>query len=119
MKKYKKPVLDIVEFDNMDVILMSDSGSSDSAENGDAIHMAVELIKATDSYSTVDPTPEAHETSESVETTQDSGESTDGTDGLAPQGEDPTETGLDTDTVEPTVEPDTQVEPPSDYGELS
>lgn len=116
MKKYKKPVLDIVEFDNMDVIVMSDPVPSDSAENGDAIHMADELIKATDSYSTVDPTPEAHETSESAETTQDSGESTDG---LAPQGEDPTETGLDTDTVEPTVEPDTQIEPPSDYGELS
>lgn len=111
MKKYKKPVLDVVEFDNMDVIM----DSQGDAEGGDdAIHMS-DVIKATDSYSTVDPTPEAHGTSESVETTQDSGESTDGTDGLAPQGEDSTETGLDTDTVEP----DTQVEPPSDYGELS
>lgn len=116
MKKYKKPVLDIVEFDNMDVVTMSDL--LDSVEGDDAIHMS-DVLKATDSYPTVDPTPGAHETSESTETTQDSGESTDGTDGLAPQGEDPTETGLDTDTVEPTVEPGTQVEPPSDYGELS
>lgn len=112
MKKYKKPVLDIVEFDNMDVIMDSIQGDT---EGGDDAHM-LDVIKATDSYSTVDPTPEAHETSESAETTQDSGESTDGTDGLAPQGEDPTETGLDTDTVEPTVEPDTQVEPQPDDG---
>ena len=112
MKKYKKPVLDVVEFDNMDVIM--DSTQGDAEGDDDAIYMS-DVIKATDSYSTVDPTPEAHGTSESAETTQDSGESTDGTDGLAPQGEDPTETGLDTDTVEP----DTQVEPPSDYSELS
>lgn len=110
MKKYKKPVLDIVEFDNMDVIM--DSIQRDTEDDDDAYML--DVIKATDSYSTVDPTPEAHETSESAETTQDSGESTDGTDGLAPQGEDPTETGLDTDTVEPTVEPDTQVEPQPD-----
>ena len=106
MKKYKKPVLDIVEFDNMDVVTMSESGPSDSVEDDDAIHMS-DVLKATDSYPTVDPTPGAHETSESTETTQDSGESTDG---LAPQGEDPTETGLDTDTVEPTDETDTQAE---------
>lgn len=113
MKKYKKPVLDIVEFDNMDVITMS--GPSVSVENDDAIHMS-DVIKATDSYPTVDPTPGAHETSESTETTQDSGESTDGP---APQGEDPTEPGLDADTVEPTDETDTQAEQQPDDGGLS
>lgn len=116
MKKYKKPVLDIVEFDNMDVMFTSDLMTPDSAENGDATHIADELIKVTDSYSTVDPTPEAHETSESAETIQDSGESTDGP---APQGEDPTEPGLDADTVEPTDETDTQAEQQPDDGGLS
>ena len=33
MKKYKKPVLDIVEFDNMDVIVMSNGSSTSDVES--------------------------------------------------------------------------------------
>ena len=35
MKKYKKPVLDIVEFDNLDVMIMS--GNHDPADEGDVL----------------------------------------------------------------------------------
>lgn len=113
MKKYKKPVLDIVEFDNMDVIM--DSGQEDDEGGGDENY----VLDGGNSYSTVDPTPGAHETPDSEGPTQNSEESADELVSSEEATPTPAETESDTDTVEPTVEPDTQVEPPSDYGELS
>ena len=39
MKKYKKPVLDIVEFDNLDVIIMSNPSSDSVDEESGAVLM--------------------------------------------------------------------------------
>lgn len=36
MKKYKKPMLDIVEFDNLDVIMGSDDGNNDDSMDGES-----------------------------------------------------------------------------------
>lgn len=60
MKKYSKPMLDIIEFDNMDVIVMSQYDESDDTG-------ADEILKETPMNSDPVVTPEGHE--ESVEPT--------------------------------------------------
>lgn len=64
MKKYSKPMLDIIEFDNMDVIVMSQSDEPDDAG-------ADEILKETPMNSDPVVTPEGHE--ESVEPTPGEG----------------------------------------------
>ena len=108
MKKYKKPVLNIVEFDNLDVIMDSNPPLNSEVLN-DGEPQTNEILKDTDSYSTVDSnsSSEPNETSESGETNQD-------LEGSAPL-EDvnlvPAETGQDT------VESNIQLESSPDYGE--
>lgn len=116
MKKYKKPVLDIVEFDNMDVIVMSntntggegsDTGSNDSVEN------EMSILKETDDSVSGEPASGSDETAGSGVTNQDSEGPADEElaspeETLAPQG-----TESDTD------EPDTQSESQSDDDGLS
>lgn len=60
MKKYSKPMLDIIEFDNMDVIVMSPFNEPDDTG-------ADEILKETPMNSDSVVTPEGHE--ESVEPT--------------------------------------------------
>lgn len=53
MKKYKKPELDIVEFDNLDVMSTSDSNDVNSQDAADldnpiAIHNELEVLNAVD-----------------------------------------------------------------------
>ena len=103
MKKYKKPVLDIVEFDNMDVIVMSNNmdagngtGSNDSVEN------ETPILKEPDDSVSGEPASGSDETAGSGVTNQDSEGPADEElalpeETLAPQG-----TESDTD------EPDTQ-----------
>lgn len=61
MKKYSKPMLDIIEFDNMDVIVMSPQGDEPDDVGAD------EILKETPMNSDPVVTPEGHE--ESVEPT--------------------------------------------------
>ena len=102
MKKYRKPMLDIIEFDNMDVIIMSGGqGSSDEEGDNDG------TIVPTNEQLSEGQTSGTDENAGSAETAQDSEESPDGAGVLAPQEEDSTGT----------AEPDTQVESSSDGDE--
>lgn len=107
MKKYRKPMLDIIEFDNMDVIVMS--GESD--EDIDETNVLINSVNSGDRLSE-EPTHESDENAEIEGTTQGSEGSTDepvlSEETLAPQG-----TESDTD------EPDTQSESQSDDDGLS
>ena len=122
MKKYRKPMLDIIEFENMDVIVMSGGNGND--EDNDETNVLINSVNSGDRLSE-EPTHESdenaeiegttHESDENAEiegTTQGSEESTDdpvlSEETLAPQG-----TESDTD------EPDTQSESQSDDDGLS
>ena len=104
MKKYRKPMLDIIEFDNMDVIIMSGELSNTSDEEGDND----ETIVPTNEQLSEGQTSGTDENAGSAEPSQDSGESPDGSGVLAPQEENSTEPEPNTDIDEPTGEPDTQ-----------
>lgn len=104
MKKYRKPMLDIIEFDNMDVIIMSGELSNTSDEEGDND----ETIVPTNEQLSEGQTSGTDENAGSAEPSQDSGESPDGAGVLAPQEENSTEPEPNTDIDEPTGEPDTQ-----------
>lgn len=67
MKKYSKPMLDIIEFDNMDVIVMSQGSGNDEPDDAGAD----EILKETPMNSDPVVTPEGHE--ESVEPTPGEG----------------------------------------------
>lgn len=109
MKKYKKPVLNIVEFDNLDVIMDSNPPSNQDDVENDGGLQTNEILKDTDSYSTVDSnsSSEPNETSESGETNQDLERSAP----LEDENLVPAETGQDT------VESNIQLESSPDYGE--
>lgn len=103
MKKYRKPMLDIIEFDNMDVIMSSGSTSSSDEEDTNETGIAPINERASD-----EQTSGPDENAGSAEPSQDSGESPDGPGVLAPQEENSTEPEPNTDIDEPTGEPDTQ-----------
>lgn len=112
MKKYKKPVLDIVEFDNMDVIVMSNTGGegSDTVSN-DSVENEMSILKEPDDSVSGEPASGSDETAGSGVTNQDSEGPADEElaspeETLAPQG-----------TESDTAEPDTQVESSSDGDE--
>ena len=109
MKKYKKPVLDIVEFDNLDVIMDSNPPSNQDDVENDGEPQTNEILKDTDSYSTVDSNSisEPNETSESGETNQD-------LEGSAPLED---ENLVLAETGQDTVESNIQLESSPDYGE--
>lgn len=105
MKKYKKPVLDIVEFDNMDVIVMS--GNLDSGTSSDSIESETQILKESDDSVSGEQAPGSNEIAGSGVTNQGSEGSADEL-ALPEETPAPQETELDTD------EPNTQVEPQSD-----
>lgn len=104
MKKYRKPMLDIIEFDNMDVIMISGEHDEDNNETN-------VLINSDDRLSE-EQTHESDENAEIEGTTQGSEGSTD----------EPVlseETSAPQETESDTAEPDTQSESQSDDDGLS
>lgn len=107
-------MLDIIEFDNMDVIVMSGTGNSNSSDaSSDSIQDEMQILKESDDGVSGEPASGSDETAGSGVTNQDSEGPADEElaspeETLAPQG-----TESDTD------EPDTQSESQSDDDGLS
>lgn len=106
MKKYKKPVLDIVEFDNMDVIVMSDNMDGDDTSN-DSIEDPMQILKNSDDG-------ESGEQASGPDETAGSGVTNQGSEGSTDEPVLSEETPAPPETESDTGEPNTQVEPQPD-----
>lgn len=63
MKKYSKPMLDIIEFDNLDVVMSSSTNDENNADDNDRVLVEDQLINSDANASAeheglVEPTPE-------------------------------------------------------------
>ena len=103
MKKYRKPMLDIIEFDNMDVIMDSGLESDDESQQMELN----EVLTNSDGRLSEEQTQESDGTAETGGTNQDSEGSADEP-VLPEEASAPQEPELDTD------ETDTQAEPQPD-----
>ena len=92
-------MLDIIEFDNMDVIIMSGVTGDEEGDNN-------ETIVPTNEQLSEGQTSGTDENAGPAVTAQDSEESSDGAGVLASQEEDSTEPEQNTDIDEPTGEPE-------------
>lgn len=108
MKKYKKPVLDIVEFDNMDVIMISNDGETGSVTgSNDSVENETSILKEPDDSVSGEPASGSDETAGSEVTNQ-------GSEGPADEPVLSEETPAPPETESDTGEPNTQVEPQPD-----
>lgn len=98
MKKYRKPMLDIIEFDNMDVIMTS--GTQDEEEQQMEPN---EVLTNSDGRLSEEQTHESDETAETGGTNQDSEGSTD--EYVLPEGT-PALQGTELDTNETDAQAD-------------
>ena len=99
-------MLDIIEFDNMDVIVMSNTGETGSGTgSNDSVENETSILKEPDDSVSGEPASGSDETAGSGVTNQDSEGSADEELALPEATSAPQETESDTD------EPDTQVEP--------
>ena len=108
MKKYRKPMLDIIKFDNMDVIVMSNTGGlgGDNTPN-DSIQDETQILKESDDGVSGEPASGSDETAGSGVTNQ-------GSEGPADEPVLSEETPAPPETESDTGEPNTQVEPQPD-----
>lgn len=102
MKKYRKPMLDIIEFDNMDVIVMS-GGSGGHDEDNNETDVLINSVNSDDRLSE-EQTHESDENAETEGTTQSSEGSADAP-VLSEETPAPPETESDTGELNTQVEP--------------